>query len=165
MINPRTRNWAIGASFFVGVILTEGWTDHAVIPVPGDVPTIGPGRTGPDVKMGDTTTVLREMPLLLKNLEKKYGDGVRNCVTVPLHQREFDALVDAAYNAGVGGVCRDIAPKFNAAKTDEDYAEACKSFIGWRETVKGKSCRDPKNKCSGLVKRREAEYRQCMGLA
>jgi lysozyme len=153
----------ISAMLMVSVLVKENYTDKAIIPVPGDVPTIGAGRTGPDVKMGDVTNPVREMQFLLANLEKNYGAAVRNCITAPLHQYEFDALVDLAYNAGGGAVCREIAPKFNAAITEGDYQSACASIENWRITVAGRDCRIKTNNCRGLVIRRQAQRKQCDG--
>jgi lysozyme len=167
MINTRAAvgGMTISAALLVTVLQLEGYRDEAYIPVPGDVPTIGPGRTGPDVRLGDTTTVLREMPILLNNLENHYGAGIRKCITVPLHQYEFDALVDLAYNAGVSAVCREMATKFNVARTDEDYASACASIENWRTTVGGRDCKNKKNNCRGLITRRKAQRAQCEGKA
>ncbi len=46
---------ALSAAALVGIVLHEGYTDRAVIPVKGDVPTIGFGTTT-GVKLGDTIT-------------------------------------------------------------------------------------------------------------
>lgn len=154
----------VSAALLVSVILQEGYTDHAVIPVPGDIPTIGPGRTGKDVHLGDKTTVPREMVFLLNNLETRYAAGIRECIRVPLAQYEFDALVDLAYNAGPRAVCAEIAPRFNNARTDEDYLEACSVIRTWRTTVNHNDCRDPKFNCRGLITRRQKEYEKCSGI-
>jgi lysozyme len=73
VIKPSTRQsvggLGIGAALLVSVMMHEGYTDKAVIPVPGDVPTIGVGRTE-GVHMGDKTEPVREMMMLLKNLDK-----------------------------------------------------------------------------------------------
>lgn len=59
MIRPPQRKTVaaltLSAAALVGIVLHEGYTDHAVIPVKGDVPTIGFGTTT-GVKLGDTTT-------------------------------------------------------------------------------------------------------------
>ena len=59
MIRPPQRRTAaaltLSAAALVGIVLHEGYTDRAVIPVKGDVPTIGFGTTS-GVKIGDTTT-------------------------------------------------------------------------------------------------------------
>jgi len=46
---------ALSAATLVGIVRHEGYTDRAVIPVKGDVPTIGFGTTE-GVKLGDKTT-------------------------------------------------------------------------------------------------------------
>ena len=59
MIRPPQRRTVaaltLSAAALVGIVLHEGYTDRAVIPVKGDVPTIGFGTTS-GVKLGDTTT-------------------------------------------------------------------------------------------------------------
>jgi lysozyme len=154
----------ISAALLIGILKYEGYRDEAYIPVPGDVPTIGAGRTE-GVKMGDKTNPVREMQYLYNNINDKYAAGVRKCITVPLYPHEFEALINISYNAGVGAVCRELAPKFNAARTDEDYARACAAIEGWRVTVGGRDCRDKKNNCRGLVVRRKAQRAQCEGAA
>ena len=58
MIRPPQRRavaaLTLSAAALVGIVLHEGYTDRAVIPVKGDVPTIGFGTTS-GVKIGDTT--------------------------------------------------------------------------------------------------------------
>lgn len=65
---------ALAASTLVGLALHEGYTDRAVIPVPGDVPTKGFGTTrnadGSPVKMQDTTTPQRALVDLLRDANK-----------------------------------------------------------------------------------------------
>lgn len=144
---------AVSAALMVGVLQREGYTDKAVIPVPGDVPTIGAGRTE-GVRMGDVTNPVREMAYLLNNLEEKYAAGVKSCVTSPLYQHEFDAYVSLAYNIGAQAFCGStLVKKLNAG----DYEGACMEIKRWN--------RQGGKVLPGLTKRREAEYRQCMGLA
>lgn len=155
MIKPRTTVTAllVSASLLVGITKYEGFPLEAIIPVPGDVPTIGPGRTE-GVKVGDKTEPVRELVYLLNNLEDKYAAGVRRCVTVPLYQHEFDAMTSLTYNIGVSAYCGStLVKKLNAG----DYAGACAEIKRW-DKFKGKPLR-------GLTIRREAEYKQCMGLA
>ena len=56
MIRPPQRRTVaaltLSAAALVGIVLHEGYTDRAVIPVKGDVPTIGFGTTT-GVKLGD----------------------------------------------------------------------------------------------------------------
>lgn len=140
------------ASTLVGVATHEQWRGEAYIPVPGDVPTIDYGRTK-GVKMGDRSTPERGLQYLLADLENVYAAGVKRCVKAPLYQHEFDAFVSLTYNIGVGAFCRStLVRKANA----EDYAGACKEILRWNRAG-GKVLR-------GLTIRREAEYRQCMGI-
>ena len=52
----------LSASGFSAWKLNEGFTDHAVIPTKGDVPTIGHGSTrwedGTRVRLGDTLSLI-----------------------------------------------------------------------------------------------------------
>lgn len=140
----------LSASALVGIVASEGYTDKAVIPVPGDVPTIGFGTTE-GVKMGDATTPPKALVRALQDVQR-YEGAVRQCVTAPLHQYEYDAYVSLAYNIGTGGFCRStLVSKLNA----QDYVGACAEILRW-DKFQGRPLR-------GLTLRREREYRQCMG--
>jgi lysozyme len=118
--------------------------------VPGDVPTIGFGTTG-GVKMGDTITPGKALGRALTDIQKFEG-AIKQCVTVPLHQHEYDSYLSLAYNVGSGAFCRStLVKKLNAF----DYAGACQQILVW-DKFKGQPLR-------GLTLRRQAEYKQCMG--
>ena len=139
----------VSASLLVGVVLHEGYRDTTYLDVVG-VPTIGVGRTE-DVKPGQRTTVEREMVLLLKDLEHRKA-AIAACVRVPLYQWELDAAVSLAYNIGIKAFCGStMVKKWNAG----DYEGGCAEIRRW-VYAGGK-------KPDGLVTRREAEYRLCMG--
>ena len=109
---PRARvvlaALALSAAGFVGLIGYEGYTSTAVIPIPGDVPTIGPGLTrredGSPVQPGDTITVPKALALSLREVQGFEG-AIKRCVKVPLHQHEYDAYVQLSYNIGEGAFC------------------------------------------------------------
>lgn len=151
---------SLSAAALVGIALNEGYTDRAVIPVPGDIPTIGFGTTE-DVKMGDRTTPPKALARALTDIQK-YEGAIKRCVKVPLHQHEYDAFVDFAYNVGTGAFCRSILVK---KLNTEDYAGACDEFLRWRY-YKGQDCSLPENKrlCGGLWTRRNTERNTCLGL-
>ena len=67
--------------------------------------TIGYGHTGPDVHAGMVITQQEADALLAQDLEVA-AEGVRRLVKVPLTQFQFDALVDFAFNLGVGSLER-----------------------------------------------------------
>lgn len=150
---------ALSASALVGIVLHEGYTDRAVIPVKGDVPTIGFGTTT-GVKLGDTTTPPKALARALTDVQQFEG-ALKQCVTVPLTQNEYDAYVSFAYNVGRRAFCQStLVKKLNLG----DFKGACDELLRWR-FFQGKDCALPENRrlCGGLVKRREAEYRQCLG--
>jgi lysozyme len=152
---------SLSAAALVGILLHEGYTDRAVIPVKGDVPTIGFGATT-GVKLGDTITPRKALARALADVQQFEG-ALKQCVTVPLAQHEYDALVSFSYNVGSHAFCRStLVKKLNA----EDYAGACSELLRWR-FFQGKDCALPANArlCGGLAKRRETEYRQCIGEA
>ena len=150
---------ALSAAGFVGIALNEGYSDKAITPVPGDVPTIGFGTTE-GVKPGDTTTPPKALARALQDVSK-YEGAIKRCVTVPLHQYEYDSYVDLAYNVGPGAFCGStLVKKLNA----EDYPGACAEILRWR-FYQGRDCSAPENKrlCGGLWTRRQQENARCKG--
>lgn len=140
----------LSASALVGIAMHEGYSDTAIIPVPGDVPTIGFGTTS-GVKPGDRITPPQALARALTDVQKFEG-AVKRCVTVPLHQYEYDAYISLSYNIGSGAFCgSSLVKKLNAG----DYTGACLAILNW-DKFKGKPLR-------GLTIRRQAEYKLCIG--
>ena len=153
MIN-RNRSAIAGivlsASALVGIALHEGYSDTAITPVPGDVPTIGFGTTA-GVRAGDHTTPPKALARALTDVQRFEG-ALKKCVTVPLHQYEYDAYVSLAYNIGPGAFCSSsLVKKLNAG----DYEGACQQVLVW-DKFKGRPLR-------GLTIRRQEEYNLCVG--
>ena len=154
--SPNRARVAVGslvlaASTLVGIALHEGYTDNAVIPVPGDVPTYGHGTTRHAVKMGEKTNATRALVDLLRDASK-FERAVKRCAPVPMHPYEFQAYVSFTYNVGESAFCNSTLVK--KLKTF-DYEGACKELLKW-DKVKGVTIK-------GLTVRREAEYRTCTG--
>lgn len=150
----------LSAAGLVGIAVNEGYSDKAYPdPVLGaKVPTIGFGTTG-GVKMGDTTTPVKALQRKLSDI-KAYEGAVKQCVRVPLHQYEYDAFIDLAYNIGPTAFCSStLVKRLNA----QDYAGACDAILQWRR-VGSADCSVPGNKtCPGLWARRQLARKQCMG--
>jgi lysozyme len=148
----RTPIFGLGISgvALIGLLVAEGYRDHAYIPVAGDVPTIGFGTTE-NVKMGDKVTVTQALNRAIIDVQKFEG-AIKSCVKVPLHQYEYDAYTSLAYNIGSSAFCRSTLVKL---LNQEKYPEACKQILRW-DFFKGKPLR-------GLTVRREKEYQQCIG--
>lgn len=166
MNRPRMGVAALGlsAAALVALVLHEGYSDRAIIPVKGDVPTLGFGSTtradGSPVRMGDTTTPPKALARALRDIEQFEG-ALKTCVTVLLAQHEYDTYVSFAYNVGSRAFCQStLVKKLNI----QDYSGACQELLRWR-FFQGKDCAAAEHAslCGGLVKRRGDEYRQCMG--
>lgn len=156
---------AFSAIGLVALVQDEGYTDRAVIPVPGDVPTVGFGTTtnpdGTPVKMGDTTTPPKALARALTDINKFEG-ALKQCVHVPLHQHEYDFAVKWSYNIGSQAFCTSTLVRlWNEGR----YEEGCETVVWWYKAGGGRDCRDKANNCYGLVLRRERERKECLGLS
>lgn len=141
----------ISASLLVSIALNEGYRGEAYKDAVG-VPTVGYGETK-GVSMKSKTSPDRALVQLLSSANR-HADDIRQCISVPLYQHEFDAYVSLAYNIGAKNFCHStLARKLNA----KDYAGACTEIRRWNKAG-GKVL-------AGLTKRREQEYRMCMGEA
>jgi lysozyme len=156
---------AASAALLVGVAQHEGYTDRAIIPIKGDVPTKGFGTTknqdGTAVKLGDTTTPQRALVDLLQDINK-HSNSLKRCIDAPLYQHEFDAYSSLAYNVGAGAVCSSTIPQ---KLREGRYEEACHTIKDFNGIclVKSKGRCIKKKVIKGLVTRRQAEYQLCMG--
>jgi lysozyme len=162
----------VSAAALVSIAVHEDYVGEAMIPVPGDVPTIGFGETA-GVKMGDKTTPVRALVQLLDSAEV-HADGVRKCMDgAELYPHEFNAYVSLAYNIGVPRLCGSSIPKKVKAQQYEAACDTIKDFVCGPATQKTRAL--PGQKCfhplrplkvlKGLQKRREQEYAMCMGKA
>lgn len=141
---------SLSAAALVGIALHEGYRPDAYLPTSDDVPTIGFGSTD-GVQLGDRITPDRALVRLLADANK-FERAVKRCAPVPMHMHEFSAFVSLTYNIGEDAFCRStVARRLNAG----DYAGACDAIKMWDKQA-GKTL-------PGLTKRRQAEYRQCIG--
>ena len=116
---------------------------------PANVCTIGYGHTtaagAPSVSDGMKITQQQAEDILSRDLVK-YETAVHNMVHQPLNQRQFDVLVDFAYNAGIGNLqSSTLLKKVNAAQFNDVPAELLKWTKGGGKVL------------PGLVRRRQAE--------
>lgn len=154
---------ALSATGLIGIAINEGYTDRAIIPTRGDVPTLGFGTTtrpdGSPVQMGDRTTPVEALQRKARDLQMFEG-ALKTCVKVPLYQHEYDAYVDHAYNIGTGAFCSStIVRRLNAG----DYKGACDAILMWKR-VGQQDCSIPGNRiCWGLWQRRLATHQKCLG--
>jgi lysozyme len=152
MIN-KTRaavaSLVVSATTLVGIAMHEGYMENAYLDSVG-VPTIGFGETN-GVQLGQKTSPTRALATLLQSADK-HAQGMSSCIQVPIHQHEFDAYISLTYNIGVGNFCRStLVKKLNA----QDYGGACKEILRWN--------RAGGQVLNGLTKRRQQEYKKCIG--
>ena len=165
---------ALSAAGFVGVALHEGYTDRAIIPIPGDVPTVGLGSTqhedGTPVRMGETITPPKAIRLSVAHIAKDETQLRRCFGGATLYQHEWDAYVSLAYNVGASAVCASSIPLKVRA---EQYEAACRTILDFdkvRDCTKPKvwdtrrqSMVCPLVQLRGLTIRRQEEYERCLG--
>lgn len=152
---------ALSAAAFGGMVLKEGYTDRAVIPIPNDRPTVGFGSTfddrGQPVKMGDTITPPQAIARSLAHIAKD-ETALKACVTGPLSQAEYDIAIDFAYQYGAATFCKSsMVRHINAGQ----YADACAAYLRYRFAA-GKDCSDPANRCRGVWTRTQERHAKCM---
>jgi len=123
----------------------------------GKVWTVCAGITGPDVVEGLTLTdaecEAREVAYVEKMLAR-----MGRCVATPLTFNEIKAWGHFSYNVGNANFCGSTAARL---LNEGRNREACEQITRWT-LIKGKDCRNPANKCGGIVKRREWERQTCL---
>lgn len=141
----------ISASALVTIAVNEGYVGQTYKDVVG-IPTIGFGETK-GVKPGQTTTPPKALKQLLSSADE-HAAGIKQCITVPISQGEYDAYLSLSYNIGVGAFCgSSLVKKLNA----KDYTGACQEILKWNRAG---GVVQP-----GLTKRRYEEFNTCMGGA
>lgn len=142
---------ALSAAALIGLATREGYSDRPIIPVKGDRLTIGFGDAT-NVKPSDKTDPVRALIRLgdhVTNFERE----LKRCIgDVPMHQHEWDSVVAWSYNVGTSAACKSTLVKKLQAR---DYAGACAELLRW-DKFQGQVL-------PGLTKRRQDEYRKCVG--
>ena len=129
------------------IMMFEGSTNRAVIPVKGDVPTICYGHTQ-GVHMGDTASKAQCKAYLKTDLRTALR--VQRCIYVTVPEDSLAAFISFAYNVGPSTFCgSSVARDLNAGHLDA----ACRD-MGKFVYVKGRVVQ-------GLVNRRKVEVAYC----
>lgn len=142
---------------------SEGYTDRAVIPTRGDVPTIGHGSTryedGRPVRIGDTITPPRARELA-RNLMQQ--DCKRMADTLPgvkLYQEEYDVYCNFV---GQFGMTNWRGSSMQKRLLAGDYVGACNALLLYKYSA-GYDCSIPGNKrCGGVWTRQQERNRKCL---
>lgn len=142
----------LSASALVGLAVHEGYRGEAYIPVKGDRPTLGFGDAQ-GVKPGDKTDPVRAL-IRLNEQANVFQQQMRQCIgDVPMYQHEWDAIISWSFNVGSKAACGSTLVK----KLQKfDYSGACQELLRWN--------RFQGTILPGLTKRRQSEFRQCIGV-
>lgn len=151
MANRMKKGGAVAAMTVALVGGFEGLRQNAY----PDPATQGPpwtvcyGETA-GVKPGDHYSVAECKDMLVQSLQK-YANGIDACVTVPLPDKRFVALVSFSYNVGVKAACNSsVVKNINAGNT----RAGCDALLKWDKAA---GVRFP-----GLTKRRTREREFCL---
>lgn len=142
----------------------EGFSAKPIIPVKGDVPTIGHGTTvypnGVRVKMSDPAITKKQGHEYLKaHINKDAVRFNRSLDGVKLSQGEYDLYMDFTYNFGIGNW--QSSSMLSNLKTGQ-YKQACKALLRYK-FASGRNCSIRSNGCYGLWTRQVERYDKCMG--
>lgn len=138
---------AIAAPF---VMQWEGLKTTTYIDVVG-VPTVCYGDTGPHVTMGAVFTA-EECAKLLDRRLTLYAQRLDKCVTVPVTPYQGAAILELAYNVGVGAVCNStMVRQINAGAPPTQWCGQLRRWVYAGGRV-----------WKGLVNRREDSLAMCM---
>jgi lysozyme len=120
----------------------------AYLPTKDDVPTIGWGSTGPDIKLGMVWTQAQADARFAADLARFSRNVSLLLGAAPTTQAQFDALVSFAYNVGYGEGGLKTSTLLRMHK-DGDYEGTAEQFKRWNKQ-KGRVL-------NGLTTRRSAE--------
>lgn len=127
----------------------EGDSNKAYLDMVG-IPTICNGYTI-GVKLGDYKTDEECEELLAKELTH-FNTQMNKAVKVPMTEQQEIAFTSLVWNIGVGAFHSSTLLK---RLNEQQYDEACKQILRWNKAG-GRVVQ-------GLVNRREAEYKVCIG--
>ena len=164
---------AISGGFFISEVsdeqvqataAKEGFSAKPIIPVIGDVPTIGPGITvypnGQKVKMSDPPITRKQgMELLKLHMNKDAPRFNATLKNVKLSQIEYDLYFDFTYQYGLGAWSQ--SSMLRNLKVGQ-YKHACESLLKWKFVAK-RDCSIRSNGCYGVWTRQVARHDKCMG--
>lgn len=156
---------SLSAAGFGGIVLHESYTDRAIIPTVNDRPTVGFGSTfredGSAVQMGDKITPPKAVARSIAHIAKDEA-GLNSCIPpeTQMNQREYDILVDFAYQYGVTTTCKSSMVRHVIAG---DYRAACDAYTLYKFSG-GFDCSAPDNRtCPGVWTRNLKRQQDCLG--
>lgn len=127
----------------------EGYSPTPYLDIVG-VRTVCYGQTG---NIENRRYSKAECEAMLQSELGQYLSELQRCIHQPLRQHEWAAVLSLAYNMGTPAICRStMVRKINAGAPPREFCAELRKWV----YAGGK-------RVKGLVNRREAEYRVCMG--
>lgn len=161
----QVASLSLSMAAFVGILLSEGYTDKAIIPTKNDKPTLGHGSTvyedGSEVKLGDRITPTRAIVLASNHLTREEQSFRRSLPGVKLHQGEYDLYMDWVYQYGTGRWWKSTMRQRLLAG---EYRQACDALLLYKFSG-GFDCSTPGNKiCAGVWDRQQKRHAKCLSM-
>lgn len=159
---------SLSAAGLIGIATHEGYTDKAVVPTQGDVPTVGFGSTvrvdGTRVQLGDRTEPVQALQTVAAHLgrtEKAFRDSLPG---VEMTQGSYDLYIDFVYQYGLANW---MGSSMRAELLAGHPRQACDALLRWRY-ADGYDCStrvngQPNKRCWGVWTRQQKRHAQCLG--
>ena len=169
MSKVRIAVAALALSFagFIGIATHESYTENAVIPTKGDLPTYGFGSTikkdGTPVRMGDRTDPVRALHVVKAHLDREESAFRESLPGVKLTQGEYDLYMDFTYQYGITN-WRGSSMRRHLLVGN--FVAACDSLLAWRKAA-GYDCSttingQPNKRCWGVWERQKQRHATCL---
>lgn len=170
LMRSLVAGMSLSAAGLVSLVMYEGYTSRAVVPVKADVPTIGFGSTvhedGSPVKLGDITTPQNALKKTLAHIsrdEQAFRDSLSGAF---LTQPEYDLYLDFVYNFGLSNWRKSEMRK---QILQGEHRAACDALLAWRYQGRSPNRRDcslptswgPKG-CKGVWLRQQERHAKCL---
>ena len=142
----------------------EGFTSKPIIPVKGDVPTIGYGTTiypnGTRVTMLDKEISKKQaFEYLKEHIVKDSKVFNQSILNIPISQEEYDIYMDFTYQYGIGAWLKSSMLVNLKAK---EYIKSCAALLKYKY-VSGYDCSTPNNRrCPGVWTEQIKRYERCI---
>lgn len=152
---------------FIAIVAREGYTEQAIVPTKGDVPTVGFGSTvhagGQRVKLGDRTTPVRALHTAQAHIQRDEAAFRDSLPGVALTQGEYDLYLDFTYQYGLTN-WRQSSMRRNLLTGD--YRAACDALLGYHYAA-GYDCSttvngQPNKRCWGVWTRQQERHAKCL---
>ena len=153
----KVAGLSLSAVAFITLIVSEGFSPTATVPVKGDRPTVGFGSTyhqdGSAVKMGETISPVNGLQTAQAHISKDEVRFRQSLLSVELTQAEYDLYIDWVYQYGIG---RWLASPMRQRLIDG-------LLLPQYRTVAGYDCSTAGNKrCYGVWVRAQDRHRRCI---